>query len=62
VNERPTTTHHRDTENTEVAQRNPIKDTTVTTDLLDTPKRRLLHYAVFFHFSILASVYYKEFA
>jgi len=28
--------------------------------LLDTPKDRLLHYAVFFHFSILAIVHYKE--
>ena len=28
--------------------------------LLDTQEGRLLHYAVFFHFSILPSVYYKE--
>jgi len=28
--------------------------------LLDTPETRLLHYAVFFNFQILPSVYYKE--
>jgi len=27
---------------------------------LDTPDRRLLHYAVFVHFSNLPSVHYKE--
>jgi hypothetical protein len=37
-----------------------MRDITLASGLLDTPKDRLLHYAVFFHFSILATVHCKE--
>jgi hypothetical protein len=39
----------------------PFKlNSNLTSRLLDTPKAPLLHYAVFFHFKILAIVLYKE--
>ena len=39
---------------------NTLTELYLLSGLLDTPETRLLHYAVFFNFQILPSVYYKE--